>query len=182
MLLALCVCFFTVGVGISISLKKCNQTLRNNIITVYSGSVGGFLALLGVFLTIIAGKGTEMEKRKLSHIPEFFLPNKYDLAKATNYKIGSNDTQSIIIPNWMVCVQNTDKTEFFIEEVVVYSGENKSLITDSFVHYINKEALFCLSFYCEEKAHKIILKTKSIDDYFYSFEIDLDKQIITKKI
>ena len=182
LLLALCACFFVAGVGLSFSLVNYDQTIRNHIITLYSASVGSFLALLGVFLTIISGKGTEAEKRMLSYIPEFFLPDRYDLAKATNYHIGPEAEAYLVIPNYKVYVQNTDKTEFIIERVIVSSGENETLLTDSVNFYINKGSLFCLSFFVKEKANIVIIETKSIDEQAYCYMVDLNKRIIEKKI
>lgn len=180
-LLGLCLCFGAIGIGLTVCLKDFDQSFKDNVVTIYAALASSFLALFGVLLTIIAGKGNEIENRKFSHTPELFMPSKYDLAKAVHYRLNSNDSSNIIIPNYKVYIQNTSKTEFVIEEISASECDDKVLIKDSSPHYVDKGLLFCISFYSEERIHKMLIKTKSLDNYEYLFEIDLEKKTIKKE-
>lgn len=177
--LLLTVCFFAIGVVIIESTKECEDIFRQNIIVVYSAALGSFITLFGVFLTIVAGKKAEKERRKLSHIPEFFLPDNYDLAKTVYFCIGA-DSDNMVIPNHRIYIQNTDKTDFIVNEVVAIAGE-QLIHVDNNNHYIDKRMLFCLSFYNKNTIDKLIIKTNSIDDEEYHYEIDLTNKTIRKK-
>lgn len=178
--LLLCACFGVAGVFLSWQLRNCDDTFRNNVITIYSVFVSGFLTLFGVILSIISAKTMDMDKRKYNHEPEFYIPSKYDFAKAMNYRLISDGHPKITIPNHRIFFQNTDKTGFMIEEVTVFGQDNIVLINDDSNQFIDKGLLFFLSFYCEEDVKKIIIKTKSIDEYIYLFEICLDNKTVRK--
>lgn len=176
----LCACFGTIGVILSWQFRYCDQTFRNNVITIYSAFVSSFLTLFGVILSILSAKAMDLNRRKHSHEPEFYLPCRYDIAKAMNYHISSDEHSKITIPNNRIFFQNTDKTGFLIEEVSVFGKDNNALIKKASNQFIDKELLFFLSFYCEEDITKISIKTKSIDGYNYMFEIDLDNKTVRK--
>ena len=159
LILLLCACFGAIGVILSWQLRNCDVTFRNNVITIYSVFVSGFLTLFGVILSIISAKATDIDKRKFSHEPEFYLPRQYDIAKAMNYRLSSDGHSSIDIPNNRIFFQNTDKTGFIIEEVTVFGKDNNELIKETSNQFIDKRLLFFISFYCEEIVKKIFIKT-----------------------
>lgn len=176
----LCVCFVMAGILLSWKLRNCDETFRNNVITLYSVFGSGFLTLFGVVLSILSAKTMDMNNRKYSHEPEFYIPSKYDFAKAMNYRLSCDGHPKITIPNNRIFLQNTDKTGFMIEKVSVFGKDNKPLIENDSNRFIDKELLFFLSFYCEDEIEKILIKTKSIDGYNYSFEICLDNKTVRK--
>lgn len=174
----LCACFSAAGVLLSWQLRNYDEIFRNNVITIYSVFVSGFIALFGVVLSILSSKAMDMDKMKYSHKPEFYIPCRYDLAKAINFRLISDGLSKITIPNKRIFLQNTDKTGFTIEEVKVFGENDNILIKDSLNQFIDKGLLFFLSFYCEEEIKKISIKTKSIDGYNYLFEICLDNKTV----
>lgn len=181
LLLILCACFGAVGVCISWKLRNCGQSFSENVITIYASLASSFLALFGVILSILFAKVTDEEKRKYSHEPEFYISHKYDLAKAINYRLFSDGNFKSIIPNNRIFFQNSDKTDFIIEEVSIIDNDNTTSIRDVTNRFVGKGVLFFLSFYCEKSISKISIKTKSVDGHEYLFEVNTDDEIVRKK-
>ena len=146
--------------------------------TIYAGTCGGFCAMLIGILTILSTAAAKKRELIKQHIPEFYMPLKYDIAHADFVRFKSKTEKGKIIKFYF---QNTDKVAFTIDSVKLYN-ENKecSEFSDGQKYYVNKGKLFCAKFCFEGCAKEAEFFVRSIDNISYRFKANLDARVIDK--
>ena len=151
---------------------------RNYLITLVSGLLGGIATLVGVIITIKSVRQADNEKDIESKEPEFFAPIRIDICRAVYIKVKTSEDTSIISNNKFY-LQNTDKTPFVVDSLVV---GDKCFFPISMA-YIDKNCLFCITYYLKDSAKEAILFLRSIDKktYRYIININMNRVIKIKK-
>lgn len=154
-----------IGLVLYFWLDKKYPTNRDGIVTIYAAIAGGLCTLFGVLFTIMSNEATRREDIKESNKPEFCMPNIYDIAKANRFLIQFEAEPRI--PNHFLYFKNTDKTEFSLIEL-----KTNNRVATCNNHFVEKNSLFCVSFYFSETIETIILKIQALDGSIYNYSID----------
>ena len=165
--------FFVLGVLLYFWLDKNHQSDKNEIVVIYSAVVGGLCTLFGVILTIIFTVSDRAKDFKYSHMPQFYIPNQFDIAKANRVFVINSKLIGEEIPNCIFYFQNTDKVEFIINSVLC-----KGELLACNPHFINKNELFCVGFVFKDAINSLVLNTEGLDGVKYGCKVDLNKRCV----
>lgn len=180
LLFALSACLIFIGMLIySRLIETYSVDFCQNFATIYAGVCGGFCAMFVGILTILS---TVFERKKESieqHIPEFYMPLKYDIANADFVRFKSKTEKGKLIKYYF---QNTDKVAFTIDSIELYNEKNEcSNYSNGPKYYVSKGQLFCAKFCFEGSAVKAKVFVHSADNLPYTYDVDLKTREITKK-
>lgn len=165
--------FFLLGVLLYFWLDKHYQSDKNEIIAIYAAVVGGLCTLFGVILTIIFTASDRAKDFKYNHMPQFYVPNQFDIALANRVYVANTKLVGEEIPNCIYYFQNTDKVEFVIDSVLCNSD-----LLECNPHFINKSELFCISFVYKDAVNSLSLNVEGLDGVKYVCKIDLNKRCV----
>ena len=153
-----------------------DKTTAGYIITIISAAVGGVAAVLGAVCSVLLGRVFTKKMQKDDNKPEIYIPSNFDLAWAIKVNLNptepkeNNDSDYPL--DYNIFLKNSDKCPFVIEKM----DADGSSFCPSPVSYVEKNALFNLSF-CSSREHREIeLSIKSADGYHYRLECKLDEE------
>lgn len=180
LLFILSACLIFIGIIIySLLIRKYDSEFCYAFATIYAGISGGLCTLIGVALTILTGIANKKAETINNHIPEFYMPQRYDVDETSFFRFVLEDNDSKKIPNRRYYFQNTDKTGFIIDSIKVrFSDGSFSHCSKIIKQYIDSGKPFCITFYSEKDITKIKIYLTSVCRVSYTF----DAEVVEKKV
>lgn len=162
--------FIFSSVLLIVSLVQASSETKGYFISIFSAIIGGICTLGGVLVTYFVDRNRLRQKMKTDTKPEIFVPGNYDFALATRIRMVDGKGTDDFVPNYHIVLKNSDKAPFVIEKM---KADESSYLPTS-VTYIEKDLLFYLSFYGEQRFKNVTLYIKSMGGYSYCLKCSLD--------
>lgn len=139
--LGFCALAIMLGVSLYNSFNWMSEGERGAFVTIYASVASGFCALIGVLVQILFSKQQRDKNFKDQNSPAFFIPCKYDIAKAEKIPLYLNETRVPSVTKQNFYFTNSEKAPFFLESVkyanIMFSAKD---------FFVEKGKLFCLNF------------------------------------
>ena len=153
---------------------KYMPSYANNIIAVYAAVAGGICTMYGVIITILNDRELNLFNLQEQYRPEFFCPYTYDVLKADRIHLFKEGKHKVEITNRDYYFQNSDKTDFRIEEVII--GDTTYPANS---YYVEKKKVFCLCLKSRKTPKEFVIVLRSLDDVFYKATVLPDEKKVT---